>query len=66
MTTLIWTRDLDSDEMLEFFTYVESLDPPYVLRDGVKADKIRKGGRIAFNPDAQHSREAVYIKTKWG
>jgi len=66
MNLQFWTRALDSEEMADLFVYVESLVPPYTIRDGQKADKIRDGGRIMMNMQASHKSEAVYIKTKWG
>lgn len=66
MSLHVWTRHLDSEEMLEFLTYIDTLQPPYQLVDGIREEKIREGGGLMFRPQPGHHREAVFIKTKWG
>jgi hypothetical protein len=66
MTIQVWTRNLEPEEMVEFLSYVDGLNPPYTLHDGDRKTKERLGGRLLFRANEVHDKEVLYIKLKWG
>jgi hypothetical protein len=66
VTKPIWTRQLTPLEMSEFLDYVGTLQPAYVIYDGVLEAKRSQGGKLLIKMQDAHKREAIYIKTKWG
>lgn len=62
----VHTRDLSPSEMLELFDFVENLIPLYRFHDSDRDYQAKNGGKLTIGFYPQHSREAVYAKTKWG